>query len=216
MLFLWDIDGTLIQAKGAGRRAMNGAFSRNFGVQDAFDNINMAGGLDLDFIDVVFSRYHIGDSFLGRFLKDYYDLLEHELKMGTARKIPGVQEVMTRLARDSRHYHALGTGNFETGARIKLKTFALNDYFPIGGFCEGRMQRYEVLRLAVHRAESYYGVNVRPEEVLVIGDTLRDIQAARKIGAKVLSVATGGNTYEELQAADPDWVVRDLREMPLF
>lgn len=216
MLFLWDIDGTLIQAKGAGRRAMSGAFWKNFGIQGAFDHIGMAGGLDLDFIDTVFARHHIGDSFLGPFLRDYYQLLEQELKTGTARRIPGVQEVITRLMRDGRLYHALGTGNFKTGAQIKLRTFGLEGFFPVGGFCEGRMQRYEVLQMAVNRAGSYYGIEVHPEEVLVIGDTLRDIEAARKIGAKVLSVSTGGNTYAELQAANPDWLVRDLREMPLF
>lgn len=215
MLFLWDIDGTLIQAKGAGRRAMSEAFLRNFGIAGAFDTIQMAGGLDLDFIRAVFARHHIGSSFLDRFLAEYYTSLDTAMRTGSARVVPGVLEVLQRLTQP-RFYHALGTGNFERGARIKLEVFHLNDYFPVGGFCAGEMERYEVLQTAVLQAERYYGIRFRPDEVLVIGDTLRDVEAARKMGAKVLAVATGGNTYEELATAAPDWVVRNLREMPVF
>ena len=216
MLFLWDIDGTLIQAKGAGRRAMNKAFMRNFGIEDAFDTVQMAGGLDLDFIESVFERYHIGHSFLTSFLTDYYSILDAEMRAGGARVVPGVGDVIHRLIQNPQLYHAIGTGNLEQGARIKLEVFNLNEYFPIGGFCEGARERYQVLQMAVERAGEYFGIRFRPEDVLVVGDTLRDIEAARKIGAKVLSVTTGGNTYDELKAAGPDWLVRDLRDMPIF
>ncbi len=47
-------------------------------------------------------------------------------------------------------------------------------------------------------------------KLLVVGDTPLDIRCARAIGAKVLAVATGGATLEELKEHNPDWVVPDL------
>ncbi len=51
---------------------------------------------------------------------------------------------------------------------------------------------------------------VDPAEILVIGDTERDIECARAIGAKVLAVATGNRSIADLQAHQPDWVASDL------
>ena len=60
--------------------------------------------------------------------------------------------------------------------------------------------------------------DIAPEEILVIGDTERDIQCARAIGAKVLAVATGHVSIEELQEFDPDWASVDLlpKNLPEF
>ena len=54
---------------------------------------------------------------------------------------------------------------------------------------------------------------MRGDEVLVIGDTPLDIRCGRAIGAKVLAVASGGATLEELQAHQPDWAVADLSQV---
>jgi phosphoglycolate phosphatase-like HAD superfamily hydrolase len=54
------------------------------------------------------------------------------------------------------------------------------------------------------------GKNLRAEEIVVIGDTQFDIRCGKFIGAKVLAVATGGATLEELIKHKPDWAVEDL------
>ena len=51
------------------------------------------------------------------------------------------------------------------------------------------------------------------KEIMVIGDTPHDIRCGRYIGAKVVAVATGGSTFEELVAHKPDCVVKDLSEV---
>ena len=56
---------------------------------------------------------------------------------------------------------------------------------------------------------------MRGEEVLVIGDTPLDIRCGRAIGAKVLAVATGGASLEELERHKPDWAVPDLTHLPV-
>mgnify|MGYP001325544151 FL=1 len=54
-----------------------------------------------------------------------------------------------------------------------------------------------------------------PAEILIIGDTERDIECARAIGAKVLAVATGNRTIADLQSHTPDWTAPDLHPKTL-
>jgi phosphoglycolate phosphatase len=216
-LLLWDIDGTLLRNKGAGKRAMNCAFAMmTGGVEGAFDSLEMAGSLDLHSIHAVFEQHGVDWARLDEFLELYYPCLEEVVADGNSILMPNVRRVLDRAAADDRLYLALGTGNLERGARIKLEYFDLNDYFPVGGFCYGLVERYEVLQDGVERARMHYGVDFAPERVIVIGDTVRDIEAARKIGAKVVAVATGGHSYEMLEAAKPDLLLRDLTEEERF
>lgn len=216
-LLLWDIDGTLIRNKGAGKRAMNEAFAEVFGgVADAFDRIEMAGGLDLHFIHAVFAEQGIDPARIDEYLSVYYRVLEKFMNDGHTILMPGVREALERAAQDDRLYNALGTGNLEQGARIKMAVHDLNGYFPVGGFCEALTERYEMLQAGVRKAAAHYGVDFAPEEVIVIGDTLKDIGAARLMGSQVVALATGGNTYEDLQAAAPDLLLRDLSDAEPF
>ncbi|MCL6547915.1 MAG: HAD hydrolase-like protein [Alicyclobacillus sp.] len=209
-LLVWDIDGTLVRGNGAGRRAMNRAFEAVFGIADAFSGIPMAGALDLAFMAEVFRRHGVDKGRLNDFLERYYRELQAEYRPDKVELLPGVVEVLEAVEADGSLYNALGTGNVEVGARIKLDTFDLNRFFPVGGFCERPVDRSVVLANAVEQAKAFYGVEFEPEQVVVIGDTVRDIEAARKIGARVIAVATGGSSYDELEAAGPDLLLWDL------
>ena len=54
------------------------------------------------------------------------------------------------------------------------------------------------------------GVEADPGRTVVIGDTPLDIRCGRAIGAKVLAVATGGATLDDLHPHQADWLVEDL------
>jgi len=212
-LLLWDIDGTLIRGKGAGTRAMNAAFRRLHGVENAFDQIEMAGGLDLHFIHAAYEQSGVAMPPLEAYLNAYYEALELEVAGDNTFVLPGVRELLDWAAAEPGVYNALGTGNVERGAYIKLAVHGLASYFPAGGFCTARTERFEVLADGVRRASAHYGVSFAPEQVLVIGDTKKDILAARQIGAQVLAVATGGGTYEELHSYEPDALLEDLSDV---
>jgi hypothetical protein len=51
------------------------------------------------------------------------------------------------------------------------------------------------------------------EEIVVVGDTAHDVACGRAIQARVLAVATGGASWEELQVCAPDWLVADLERI---
>ncbi len=195
---------------------MNKAFAELFGIPDAFDDIQMAGGLDLHFIHFAFQKHHLDTARLPEFLERYYRALEEELRSGHTELLPGVKEILQRIDQQAGLYNCLGTGNLEKGARIKLDLFDLNRYFPVGGFCDSLAERYQVLQNGVERASAYYKTDFAPSQTVVIGDTVKDIEAAKKMGATVIAVATGGNSYEMLQAAQPDHLLNDLSDTELF
>jgi phosphoglycolate phosphatase len=212
ILWLWDIDGTLLRAEGAGRRAMNRAFLDVFGVSGAFSAADLTGRVDMAVMSEVFSRSGLPVSRAGEFVSAYLSALDQELRSGIARLVPGIPAIFAAAASAEGIFHALGTGNMERGARIKLDCFGLNRYFPVGGFGDEPWPRARVLELGVKRARAHYGVDFAPEDVVVLGDTRRDIEAARAIGARAVAVLTGAGTRAELEAAKPDLLLPDLSE----
>lgn len=212
-LLLWDIDGTLTTSKGVGKRSMERTFFELYGIEGALEGIDMAGSLDFYIVDLAFAKQGMEAAEHFQAFWDLYARLLREESEGHAFLLPGVVETLGRTLLDDRLYNAVGTGNVEIGARTKLEMFYLNRFFPVGGFSEAREeQRYQVLQSGVKRAREYYDIDFAPEQVIVIGDTVKDIDAARKIGAQVIAVATGGHTYEMLEAAQPDLLVRTLED----
>jgi phosphoglycolate phosphatase-like HAD superfamily hydrolase len=124
--------------------------------------------------------------------------------------LPGVGELLAELA--ARRDVALGllTGNWEGGARIKLARFELDRYFAFGAFGEDGVERPELLPVALERAFRATGRRFAPEEALVVGDSVRDVDCARAHGVPVWGVTTGWTPAERLAAAGADRVVASL------
>ena len=51
------------------------------------------------------------------------------------------------------------------------------------------------------------------DECCYVGDSVLDVQMAKRAGIRVFSVGTGDNSQEELRAAGADWVVDNLSEL---
>lgn len=56
-------------------------------------------------------------------------------------------------------------------------------------------------------------LGVGRDECCYVGDSVLDVQMAKRAGIKVFSVATGDNSQQELRAAGADWVVDNLSEL---
>ncbi len=213
---MWDIDGTLIRGNGSGRIAMNRAFERLYGVKEVFSNMYLAGSLDFNTIQTAFSKYKISLDEFDTYLETYYDELRFVLLEGRSELLPGVADILEETAINDELYNALGTGNVELGARIKLEEFHLNPYFPVGGFSDRPMERFEMIFHGISKAREYYQIDFREEEVFIIGDTVRDFEAGVRCNVKTISVATGGNLFDELQEVNPSRVLKDLSDKAKF
>jgi phosphoglycolate phosphatase-like HAD superfamily hydrolase len=84
--------------------------------------------------------------------------------------------------------------------------------FGFGAYGDDHHDRNELGPIARHRAVGIFGEDFAPEHIVVIGDTPRDIACARAFGAKVLAVATGAATREDLEKGRPDALLESLAD----
>jgi phosphoglycolate phosphatase-like HAD superfamily hydrolase len=212
-LVLFDIDGTLIHTGGAGVKAFARTFATEFNVPTGVEQMRFAGRTDTGLVREFFGRHGIPatpENF-SRFFTAFVHWLDHILAQSQSAECPGVRGWLRDLrALPQSPLLGLLTGNIQLGAEIKLRHFNLWHEFEIGGFADDHEDRDQIAHAARQRGSRRLGRELRGEEILVIGDTPLDIRCARAIGAKVLAVATGGATLEELKHHEPDWVVADL------
>jgi phosphoglycolate phosphatase-like HAD superfamily hydrolase len=128
--------------------------------------------------------------------------------------MPGAVDTLERLRAEGRLV-GLITGNTEPAARIKLSRGGLNDYFTFGGYGSDANERVDVCRKALDRAEEAAGGELDREGSIATGDTPRDVEAAHGAGIRVVGVATGEYSVEQLGEAEADWVVASLADGPL-
>lgn len=212
-LVLFDIDGTLIHTDGAGIKAFGQALETQFNVQDGIRGVKFAGRTDTGVAREVFLRHGIEPSpeNLRLFFDCYAHWLGHILTETRGEICPGVGKLILELeSLPQPPVIGLLTGNIRLGAEIKLRHYRLWQFFRTGGFADDHEERDQIAVIARERGGRLLGEPLRDEQVLVIGDTPLDIQCARAINARVLAVATGGSTVEELEAHRPDWAVKDL------
>ena len=189
-LVLFDLDGTLVTTGGAGCQALAKAAAKLYGKMPKFEHALISGRTDLDNFTLIYGLLHNGKkpaaAEIKKMAKAYVDQLPSEVKTllrtGKYHVIPGVDKLLKEIAKDKDIIIALGTGNVEEGAFIKLKPSGLDKYFTLGGFGTDGHTREEMLKAAVKRAEKKFKTKLTPDQVYVIGDTHRDICAAKNCG----------------------------------
>jgi phosphoglycolate phosphatase-like HAD superfamily hydrolase len=215
-LILFDVDGTLLDTGGAGRRAINEAARMLYGQANLFDGILFDGATDQGVCRQALQKlgrpFHCSE--INKLMKAYLEVLAEEVSRSSRYRVfDGVEELISSF-RKAGVLLGLGTGNMEAGARIKLRRGNLNHYFSFGGFGDDGEHRQDLLKAGIERGERLLGR--KAGEPWIIGDTPRDYAAARAIGARVILVATGTYSFEELEALNPDICVRSLEDWRLY
>ena len=212
-LVLFDIDGTLIRTGGAGVRAFAQAADLVFQRPRGTAHLDFAGRTDSSIVRE-FLHYHGFEQThhnIERFLESYVFLLDAQMEAFRGDPCPGVDDFIDELASfDEPPVLGLLTGNIRLGAEIKLRHHQMWEWFEMGAFGDDHEDRNQLAQIAKLRAEHFLGVPVEADEVLVIGDTPRDVECAAAIGAKCLAVATGKSSVTELQACGAAWAVETL------
>ena len=217
-LVLFDIDGTLITSRGAGRRAMRTALERVFGAAGGIDQYDLGGRTDTRIVHDVMGALGWEPARVKDRLDDFFEAylagLTSEIGDGChVVTLPGVSLVVDRLAQSADVVLGLVTGNIEEGARIKLLPTGLWPHFRIGAYGSDHMDRRRLPSLAARRAHALVGHTFAPTDVVVIGDTPHDIDCARAFGAVVIAVSTGQYTRAALLAEHPDHLFDDLADV---
>jgi phosphoglycolate phosphatase len=216
-LLIWDIDGTLLQGKGIGKKAFNKVFYKLHNVKNAFDKIPMAGMVDSVILSTVYDLNNIKERDYANFFNEYcYYLSESISEHKNSIAAPGIKKLMEFLKNYKNVYNILGTGNIELGARIKLTRDNLNRYFRIGIFGDEPFERWQLIKNAVENAKAFFDSSFNNEHIYVIGDTPHDIEAAKTIKVKSIAVATGPFSTTELKEYKPDYLVNDFSDFTLL
>ena len=212
-LVLFDVDGTLVHTGGAGTAAFTKTFARHFNLHHGTEKMKFAGRTDVSLVREFFrihGRAETPENF-AQFFEHYVFWLHHILEQNGGETCRGVREFIRDLqALPQPPALGLLTGNIQLGAEIKLRHFGLWEFFEFGGFADDHEDRNHIAAAALERGRRVLGKNLRPEEIVVVGDTPFDIRCGKFIGAKVLAVATGGAKLDELKRHQPDWAVEDL------
>jgi phosphoglycolate phosphatase-like HAD superfamily hydrolase len=207
----WDIDGTLLNVRGAGRRAFIRALRQTLGRDDDIAYIHFSGATDLDVLDQILRRHRLNASpdRIASFFAALADALRDEVALQPPVVCPGVRALLQAMESDGETVLGLVTGNTEACARIKLDAAGLHGPFLLGAYGHEHGNRSIIARLAWERARRHLDDPEAPR--VLIGDTPADITAARTIGARALAVATGQHPAAELRAAGAELVLPDLR-----
>lgn len=214
-LVLFDIDGTLLSAAGAAAAPFRRALETVFGTAGTLEGYSFAGRTDPEIATDLLTSAGIAteviDAGLERTWALYLAGLEESLRTAPVRVLPGVARLL-----DAVHGHpdlvmGLLTGNLREGARLKVEAARLGfDRFLIGAYGSDHAQRPELPAIAIERAEQRLGRRFNGQEVVIIGDTPRDIACGAHLGVRTIAVATGSYTSAELAACGPDHLLETL------
>lgn len=213
-ILLFDIDMTMIKTFGAGRAAMELAFHREFGVEKATEGILFDGRTDRAIFFEVLERFgHGGDALLpnyARFAESYLELFPASIVEKGGEVLPGVHELLAALAGEAAIL-GLATGNMRRGAEHKLGHFGLWAPFAGGGFGDDHTVRADLVRAGIDELSTLHALD-GDVEVIVLGDTPLDVEAAHAVGGKALGVGTGRYSVEQLKASGAEFALPDLSD----
>jgi len=215
MIVLFDIDGTLISTGGAGRRAYNAAFAEEFGRDHELLDFSFSGMTDPLLIrrGLEAAGRDVTPDVVDAMIERYLDHLPRTLAAVSSYTVhPGVEDLVPTAAARSELAVGLGTGNVRRAARLKLEPADINDHFAFGGFGSDAEDRADILRAGAERGAAHLGCDLSATEIIIVGDTPRDIDAARRIDATCIAVDTGSTDTAAIRQADPDLFVPDLRD----
>jgi phosphoglycolate phosphatase-like HAD superfamily hydrolase len=210
-VLFWDIDGTLLTTGRAGIFAWEDALRDEVGGSSALESLRTAGLTDIEIAVQLLKasgRKPSSDNVL-RLLRAYERYLPSSLPKRVGQVLPNVRAILEQLQGLPDVCSLLLTGNTRAGASAKLSHYGLQAFFVDGAFSDDTTDRPSIARKAMMLARSRVG-EVGPDRVYVIGDTPHDIQSGRAIGARVIAVATGGYSVEELGPLNPWWLLQEL------
>lgn len=218
-LFLFDIDGTL--TAGSHDKTLSAGFTEDRFILAIRNALGVEARRDRDvrgltdylilkemLIDVGWDEQRI-QSAIPKLIAELNKIHEERFRADLIRVLPGVKELLAALA-ERGQILGLVTGNLEMFAKLKLEALDIWSFFSVGGFgSDPHTNRADLVELAIKRA----GFQDRLRDVYLIGDTSKDIEAARDAGVEnSVGVVNGFRDPRELIDAGAKIVLDDFTD----
>ncbi|WP_394827117.1 HAD hydrolase-like protein [Pendulispora albinea] len=215
-LVLWDIDLTLVEMPGLGRQWYERAFIKAVG-REMLHYPSTAGRTERAISMELLAAHGVDGSdamLTGLFEALIATVAEDKSIAERGRALPGVKAALTALSTLPSVVQSLVTGNLPVIAGYKLAPFGLDVYLDmeIGGYGAMSAHRHDLVFDAMRNAAAKHGAPFAPTSVVVIGDTVHDVEAALHHGAIAIGVATGHTREADLRAAGAHATFPDLSD----
>jgi phosphoglycolate phosphatase len=217
-LILWDIDGTLVRAGDVGALIFDAAIEQTLG-RPPSGRIVMSGKTDPQIVLEYLAEFDLPDphTHLPAILAGIEAELAAQAHVISAHGIvlPGVPELLARLAADPDVDQTVLTGNIAPNAAVKVGAFGLDRWLNLemGAYGSDHADRNELVPVALAKVEQARGRTYKPDEVWVVGDAPNDLACARAAGVRCLLVATGRPSIDDLRNLHPDALRADLSDV---
>jgi phosphoglycolate phosphatase-like HAD superfamily hydrolase len=211
--YLFDIDGTLLRSRD---RIHFNSFASSIhavtGLHVSLNGVVLHGGTDTAILREAFELAAIApqvwEPHTEAILEAMRKTIEERRSEMDMWRMPAVEETLAHLASRGALL-GLATGNLAQIGWIKVEMVGLRDWFRFGGFSDRFPDRADMVADAVAQARELLGA--KPDATIcVVGDTPRDIEAARANGLAVIAVATGNYGFDDLAAMEPEVCVSSL------
>jgi phosphoglycolate phosphatase-like HAD superfamily hydrolase len=214
--YLFDIDGTLLRSRDRIHFNAFAESAREAGFEITLDGVVLHGGTDTAILAEAFALAGIERAAWEPHNSTILDAMRRTIaaRRGEMRPwtMPAVREILAHLAGRGALL-GIATGNLEAIGWTKVEIVGLREWFRFGGFSDRFEVRAEMVAEAAKKARAL--LPEKPEATIcVVGDTPRDIEAARANGLPVIAVATGNYSFEQLAALEPDACVESFAALP--
>ena len=216
-LILFDIDGTLTRTQN-GYVPFNEALLKTFGIPGDIRTVVPDGNTDPLIVEEIFAkselRVEISSEQWQKFTDTLHDSYANAVRNGSTqvRQLPGTAELLEMLAQVQGLSQSIVTGNMEVIANVKLGAAGLSSYLCRGAYGSDSRHRADLPKIAKVRCEAAAGRAIRRDHCVIVGDTPKDLEAARKNSMKCVLVGTGRYPMEELVYFQPDAYLPDLTD----
>lgn len=217
-LILFDIDKTLvdevIRKSNPWRQAFNEVYGIDCEVTLARPNSQGMTMKEIA-IETLTNKGLKKDEILDKldlFITSLEKFYKKSLENGKISLFPKIPELLQKLS-DKRHILGLITGNTNVIAFAKLRKAGIGNFFTVRGFGDDSHKREELIIAAIDRVKEKYNLEFDNKNIFVIGDTPKDIAAAKKFNLQTIGVATGIYSKDELIKSGADFVLDNLQNI---
>ena len=215
-LIIFDLDQTLVNFIVAHDKTTQTLFKQFFGIDARLTEIDFAGRSLIENFVQLGKRRGIPEEKIRdnskQLLKQYDQNFVKNIPANASEYVlPGVKRLLDELSKTD-NLIVLYTGDSPDVARAMLSATNLQKYFRFYQYGTEVKTRADMVKIATDKAGKMTGNKFEKRDIVIIGDSIRDVECGKQFGALTIAVTTGFHTREELLKAGADFIFKDLTD----
>jgi phosphoglycolate phosphatase len=215
-LVIFDLDQTLVDLISVHNAAIQELFKSYFGANASLSEIDFAGrSLTENLAELARLKGIAHDEFEEKsksLLESYENTFQAKIPPVASNYIlPGVKPLLEELSK-TRNLIVLYTGDSPGITKLVLEATGLGKYFMFSVYGTEAKSRVDMARLAIKKAEQLTGTRFKSKDIVIVGDSVHDVECGKQLNAITIAVATGFHSVEELTNKKPDYLFKNLED----